>query len=90
MQITGTSGLKIKKFTITLVLVDPCFTVDLGMLDNPFSSDVYILRDPQINKPWLSSDMISPKTNVDCGQVTVEFFNNDAGMTALDSDILDG
>ena len=31
MEITGTSGLKSEAFTIDLVLVDPCFTVDLGM-----------------------------------------------------------
>ena len=31
MEITGTSGLKALSFTIDLVLIDPCFTVDLGL-----------------------------------------------------------
>lgn len=31
MEVTGTSGLKSDKFTIDIVLVDPCFTVDLRM-----------------------------------------------------------
>ena len=46
MEITGTSGLKSEKFTIDLVLVDPCFTVDLGIQLLPFNDEVYVLRDP--------------------------------------------
>ena len=36
MEITGDSGAKQGKFTIDLVLVNPCFTVDLDMQANPF------------------------------------------------------
>ena len=36
MEITGASGLKLETFTIDLVLVDPCFTVDLGLQPLPF------------------------------------------------------
>lgn len=45
-----------------------------------------MLRDDPapIEQPWQPADLISPLTTVDCGPITVEFFNDDAGRTALD------
>lgn len=86
MEVTGTSGLKSESFTVELVLVDPCFTVDLGLLPNPFADQRYVLRDPAIELPWRAADdLINPATKVDCGPITVEFFNFDG--SALDSAI---
>ena len=87
MEITGTSGAKFDKFTVDLTLVNPCFTVDLRYQPNPFSDHVYVLRDPMIELDWQAVDLINPDTTVDCGHISVEFFNDDAGLTALDPDL---
>ena len=34
--------------------------------------------------PWEAVNLINPDTTVDCGHISVEFFNDDATMTALD------
>ena len=36
MEITVISGAKSKAFTIDIVLVDPCLTVNLGLQTSPF------------------------------------------------------
>ena len=83
MRVTGTSGAKSDSFTIDLVLVNPCFTVDLGIQTNPFPDSVYVLRDPEIALAWQAVDLIQPATTVDCGSISVEFFNDDIAKSAL-------
>ena len=47
---------------------------------------MYVLRDPEIDVPWTAkTDLIDPDTGVDCGPVTVIFFNHDD--TQLDTTI---
>ena len=43
---------------------------------------MYVLRDPAIAVPYLGADLIDPATDVNCGPITVEFFNHDT--TALE------
>ena len=43
------------------------------------------MRDSQHEQPWVASDLIAPATQADCGPITVEFFNDDAGKTVLDA-----
>lgn len=88
MEITGTSGAKSDKFMVDLVLIDPCFTVDLGIqtTPHPFSDTIYVLRDNPIEMQWKAIDLISPATSVDCGPISVEFFN-DISMSALDPEL---
>ena len=76
MEITGTSGLKKKTFTIDLVLVNPCYTVDLQLQPSPFSDQIYVLRDPEIEMSWQAENLIAPLTTVDCGPISVQFFNS--------------
>lgn len=88
MEITGTSGLKSGSYTVDIVLVDPCDTVDLGIQASPFVDHTYVLRDAQHEQPWVAQNLIAPATQADCGPVTVEFFNDDAGKTLLDASLL--
>ena len=43
------------------------------------------MRDNQIDQFWDINNLITKATLVDCGGLTVEFFNDDAGTTVLDS-----
>jgi len=43
------------------------------------------LRDPQIDQLWDINDLITKDTLVDCGVLSVEFFNDDVGQTSLDT-----
>ena len=40
-----------------------------------------------MNRFWNTNNLISKSTLVDCGPLSVEFFNNNAGKTPLDPDI---
>ena len=81
MKIEGTSGSKTQSFTINLLLVDPCPTVDLGLKQSPFINTSYVLVEPAMQQPWKVDDLISPQTLVDCGPISVEFFNNEAAKS---------
>ena len=85
LTITATSGAKSEPFAVQLELIDPCFTVDLGQKPSPFNDATYVLRDPPAQQVWQVSQLIDPQTQVDCGPVTVEFFNADASKTPIDS-----
>lgn len=63
-------------FTIDLVLVNPCFTVDLGLKPSPLVDAIYALGEPAMEQTWRVEDLIAPLTQVDCGPVAVEFFNS--------------
>ena len=45
------------------------------------------MRDPRIDQFWDIDNLITKATLVDCGLLTVEFFNDDAGLTSLDTEI---
>ena len=87
MQITGTSGLKVDSVSVDIVLVDPCFTVDLDIQPNSFEDREYVLRDPEMAYAWEAADLVSHKTKVDCGPLSVEFFESSDPSTNPRSDI---
>ena len=61
-----------------MTLVDPCPTTVLTIIDpDPFEDKTYNLRDPQIDQFWDIDNLITKATLVDCGPITVEFFNDD-------------
>ena len=71
LEVTGTSGSKVESFTVDLVLVDPCYTVDLQLQPNPFIDAIYVLYEPGMLQAWQAENLISPLTQVDCGPITV-------------------
>lgn len=77
LDIMGTSGSKTEVFTVDLTLVDPCFTVNLQLQPSPFVDATYVLYEPGIEQAWQPESLISPLTQVDCGPIKVEFFNDD-------------
>ena len=85
MQITGKSGAKTASFKINLVLVDPCPTVDLNLQPSPFFDATYVLDEPAMQQPWQAANLITPQTKVDCGPISVEFFNDDATKSAINT-----
>ena len=74
-----------QSFIINLVLVDPCPTVDLDLQPSPLVDATYVLVEPAMQQPWKAEDLISPKTKVDCGPISVEFFNSDAAKSAINT-----
>ena len=84
--ITGTVGAKSVTSTFVMTIVDPCPTTQLT-INNPasFTDFTYVLRDPQKDRAWDIGTVLTKATLVDCGDVTVEIFNDDAGTTALDT-----
>ena len=85
-KITGTVGTKSAYITFVMTLVDPCPTTQLT-INNPFVDQTYTLRDAEINQQWNIANILSRATAVDCGPITVNFFNDDALKSALDSSI---
>ena len=53
-------------------------------MDSPIVDDTYILRDASQPQTWPYSDIFTIATQVDCGLITVEFFNQDVSETVLD------
>lgn len=88
LQITGSSGAKSESFTVDLVLVDPCFTVNLQLQPSPFTDVSYTLRDDPVSQPWTTEDLISPLTQVNCGPITVELINDLDGSGALEPNLI--
>ena len=85
-EITGTVGTKSASATFVMTLVDPCPTTTLTIIQpDPFADKTYILRAAQIDQIWNIDNLITKATAVNCGALTVEFFNDDAGHTLLDS-----
>ena len=44
----------------------------------------YVLYEPGMEQAWKAEDMIAPLTQVDCGPISVEFFN-DNDLTPISS-----
>mgnify|MGYP000911651394 FL=1 len=87
-EITGTVGTKSATATFVMTLVDPCPTTLLTINQpDPFEDQTYILRATQIDQLWNIDNLITKVTLVDCGGLTVEFFNDDSGATDLDTEI---
>ena len=88
-EITGTVGTKSDKVIISVELIGPCSTAEITLLPSPVSDDTYILRDPLQTQTWSYTDVLTIDTGVDCGPITVEFFNEDATFTNLDAALFD-
>jgi len=85
-EITATLGSISKKITFVMTLVDPCPTTTLT-INSPFVPKLYTLRDPQIDQSWNINSIVSKATAVDCGPLAVDFFNDDATESSLDTSI---
>ena len=78
LEIMGTVGNKSASTTVTVTLVDPCLTTILTIVDpDPFDNQNYILRDPQMDTIFDINSLMTKGTLVDCGPVTLEWFNDD-------------
>ena len=78
IRITGTVGSKSDFIELTVELVNPCPTAELVLSDGPIPSFDYVLRSEPISKQWDITDIIdSTNVLVDCGQISIEFFNDD-------------
>lgn len=52
LEVTGNSGAKTLSFTIDIVLVDPCFTVDLGLQPGKLVDAIYVIYEPAMEQYW--------------------------------------
>ena len=77
LEIAGSSGNKQTSFTVDVELRDPCPTVDLNLQTSPFVDATYVLYEPGMEQAWTPEELIAPLTSVNCGPITVEFFNDD-------------
>ena len=67
-----------------MVIENPCPNVSFFLKPNPFEDITYMLRDPQVNMPWVLDDLVNVFTLVDCGALSVTFFNADTTNTPFD------
>ena len=82
-QFTGTVGDKSLTFIRTIVFIDPCLTASVSLQTSPFSDYEYILRADAKTFEWEYADILTIDTQVDCGAISVDFFNSE-DESALD------
>ena len=87
LLITGTVGTKFDSFVLSITLVDPCSTAQITLLDSPIVDDTYSLRDVDQSQPWDYANVLTIDTQVDCGLISVDFFNEDGSDSALDTSL---
>ena len=85
--LTGTVGDKTTTASFSMVLVDPCPTATLTLKMNPFSDSTYNLGDLEQSQSWLYTDLFTVDTLVDCGDISVVFFKDDASGLTPDATI---
>ena len=87
--ITGTVGAKSVTATFVMTLVDPCPNVALT-INKPatFVDGNFILRDPREERSWDIDAILSRDTPVDCGPVSVDFFDLNTNLTPT-TDVFD-
>ena len=76
-----------QSFTIDIMLENPCPTALITLNESPIVEDTYMLKDPVQTQSWEKADLYSLNTEIDCGPITVLFFNNDEAKTPLNQDI---
>ena len=82
--ITGTVGAKSVTATFVMTLVDPCPNVALTINEPAtFVDGTYILRDPREERSWDIDAILSRDTPVDCGPVSVDFFDTTTAATPV-------
>ena len=84
--ITGTVGTQSDSFTLPIEFVDPCSTAEITLLASPLIDDSYTLRDNAQVQSWNYSDLFTIATQVDCGPISVDFYN-EGDKSTLDSDL---
>ena len=52
-----------------------------------FADADYHLRDPEMNQDWNIATVLQRATQVNCGPVSFELFNDDAGQSALNTEL---
>ena len=71
-----------------MTLVDPCPTTKISLNQpDPFNDQTYVLRSPQIDQFWNIDSLLTKETQIDCGPITVNFFNEIPSKTAIDPDL---
>ena len=85
-EISATIGSKSASRTFSMTLVDPCPEAVLTLLPSPFEDTVAWRREASIQE-WTISDLVISSTSIDCGPISVDFFNNNALKSELDSSV---
>ena len=88
-EITGTVGTKSDKIVVDLNLSDPCSTAAIILEPSPLQDVTHVLRDPAQSQSWLFSALFKIDTQVDCGLISVEFFNAADINSSLDVSLFD-
>ena len=68
----------------SLTLVNPCPESTLSLLPSPFA-DTEVWRREDSTLGWTIADMVTSSTTLDCGLISVEFFNDNEQKSELDS-----
>ena len=84
--VTGNVGTLSDSITFTVNFVDPCLTAEITLLPSPLVDATYILRAEQQPYLWQYSDIFTIATKVDCGPISVDFFN-EADESMLETEL---
>ena len=82
-EILGTVGSVTAAGTWRLTLQGPCERADAFEIISPivFSDTTYFLRDSQVSLPWTIDQIVQENVLVDCGEFTVDFFQEASDLS---------
>lgn len=87
LEVFGTVGNAQVSTVVTFRLMDPCSGANITLLTSQITDDTYVLRDPAQPQAWVYDQVLTTDTLVDCGTITVEFYNDDVSQSPLDADL---
>ena len=68
---------------------DPCAFAAITLEPSPLNDATHVLRDSAQSQSWLMSELFKIATEVDCGPISVEFYNAADINSSLDVTIFD-
>ena len=77
IEVSGTVGQRTEFATFEIVLEHPCPTTELTLQSSPFTDSTYVLKSEDLTQEWNIDSILTSATSIDCGEISVEFFNDD-------------
>ena len=89
LEISGTVGSLTDSFTLEIELVDPCPTAQITLSESPLFDTDFVIGDLVHETEWSYQDLFTIDTQVDCGDISVDFFNEEDYQSPIDVEIFD-
>ena len=87
LEITGSVGSLSDSFKLEIELVDPCPTAQITLSESPLLDTDILIGDQVHETEWSYQDLFTIDTQVDCGSISVDFFNEEDYSSPIDADL---